>query len=401
MDRTFARYLLLASLLALPGMIILGVEYFRPGPDLLEQRGYYIGLDFVNCWTGGRLALIGPVSILYDVTAYNELLREWFAPAKQFLIFSYPPNALPLLAPIGLLPYLVALPVWTLLGVVAFYAVCLGSWPTKEDALLLLVIAISPVLWVNLNFGQLGLLLAFLFVGALRLLPLRPVIAGVMIGLLTIKPQLGILLAMTLVATGAWRAFAAAALTALLLALLSVALYGVEPWALWWSETAKVQLAFLSDTQSFFVKQMATPFSGARRLGLSYDASMAVQGVVALGVVAATWVVLRSEAAWSLKGAVVAFGAVLIPPYVLAYDLAIPLAALVWCLRERAVRPSVPAALAAAFVWAVPFALGLIFQGRGLPVVPLAVLVCYAWLVREALGATWPALARAEPSSQR
>ena len=400
MDRIFARYLLLASLVALPGMINLMAQFFWPGPDLLEQRGYYIGLDFVNYWTGGRLALTGQVDTLYDIAAYNELLRTWFAPAEQFMVFSYPPNALPLLAPFGALPYLVALPVWLGLGTIAFYAVCLGAWPKREDVPLLFIIAISPVLCVNLNFGQLGLFLAFAFVGALRVLPTRPVLAGVMIGLLTIKPQLGVLLALTLVATGAWRAFAAATLTALLLMALSVGLYGVEPWLAWWGETAKIQLAYLSDTQSFFVTQMTTPFSAARRLGVNYEAALTVQIVIALGVIAVTWRVLKSEAAWSLKAAVVAFGSVLIPPYVLAYDLAIPLAALVWCLRDDAVRPGLAPAAAVALVWAIPFALTILLQARGIPVAPLAVLICYVWLVREAMGVTWSSLVPATPSSR-
>ena len=298
MDRIFVRYLLLASLAALPGMIVLMVVVFRPGGDLLEQRGYYLGLDFVNYWTGGRLALSGAVGILYDVQAYNELLRRWFAPAEQFMIFSYPPNALPLLAPLGLLPYLAAYPLWLGLGTAAFFAAALGRWPQRADAWLVVALALSPILWVNLNFGQLGLILALVFVGALRLLPERPVLAGILIGLLTIKPQLGILLPLVLVLTGSWRAFAAAAVTALLLVGLSILLYDVSPWQAWWTETAQAQIAFLSHMNSFFVTQMTSPFIALRFLGASVATALAFQAVVAALVVGATWVVLRSAAAW-------------------------------------------------------------------------------------------------------
>jgi uncharacterized membrane protein YiaA len=387
MDRVFVRYLLLASLAALPGMVLLMAAYFRPGPDLLEQRGYYIGLDFVNYWTGGRLALSGDVGVLYDVSAYNELLRRLFAPANEFMIFSYPPNILPLLAPAGSLPYLVALPIWLALGTAAFLAVSFGEWPRREDGWLLVAIALSPVLWVNLNFGQLGLFLAALFVGALRLLPARPLVAGAMIGLLTIKPQLGLLLPLALVAVGAWRAIAAATVSALALAALSVALYGMAPWLAWWNETAAHQVAIMNETQAFFATQMVTPFSALRSLGAPVDAALAFQGLVTALVVAATWLVLRGQAPWPLKATVVAFGAMLAVPYVLAYDLAIPLAALVWCLRERAIRTSGLGAAAVAFVWAVPFAITIVLQARGIPVAPLAVGLCYAWLVREALPA--------------
>jgi len=395
MDRAFVRYLLLASFVALPGMLLLMAVYFRPGPDLLEQRGYYIGLDFVNYWTGGRLALEGPVGVLYDVAAYNALLEQWFAPAKESMIFSYPPNALPLLAPVGLLPYLAALPLWLALGTIAFFAVSLGEWPRHDDPGLLLAIALSPVLWVNLNFGQLGLFLALLFVGALRLLPTRPLVAGAMIGLLTIKPQLGLLLPLMLVAMGAWRTFAAAVVTAVLLAVLSVALYGTAPWQAWWTDTAAHQWALMNETQAFFATQMVTPSSALRAAGASVDTALALQGLVTVGIAAATWLVLKGPATWPLKATVVAFGAVLAVPYVLAYDLAIPLAALVWCLREGGVRATGLGGAAVALMWAIPFAVTIVLQARGFPIAPLVVGLCYAWLLREASAAKSPATTQA------
>jgi hypothetical protein len=271
----------------------------------------------------------------------------------------------------------------------------LGRWPQRAEAWLVVALALSPILWVNLTFGQLGLILALLFVGALRLLPERPLLAGILIGLLTIKPQLGILLPLVLVLTGSWRAIVAATVTALLLAALSVALYGLSPWQAWWTETAQAQVAFLSHTKSFFVTQMTSPFIALRLLGASVPIALAFQAVVAALVVAATWAVLRSAASWPLKATVVAFGAVLIPPYVLAYDLAIPLCALVWCLRAAAVRASGLGGVVVNVFWAIPFALIFNLQSRGIPLAPLAVMLCYAWLVREALGATSPVLARA------
>jgi hypothetical protein len=37
-----------------------------------------------------------------------------------------------------------------------------------------------------------------------------------------------------------------------------------------------------------------------------------------------------------------------------------------------------------AIVWAIPFALAIVLQARGIPVAPLAVGLCYVWLLREA-----------------
>ena len=193
MGSKYSKALLLGALAALPSGVAITWIYFWPDANLMEPQGFYFGRDFLNYWTGGRLALTGPVEVAYDVERYNALLREWFSPEQSGMAFSYPPHALPLLAPFGALPYLTAYALWCLVGAVGFAAICLGRAPTREDASLVTAIALAPIVWVNVIFGQMGLLLALLFVGALRILPARPVLAGALMGVLTIKPQLGLL----------------------------------------------------------------------------------------------------------------------------------------------------------------------------------------------------------------
>ena len=72
---------------------------------------------------------------------------------------------------------------------------------------------VAPATGITLISGQTGYLSGALMVAGLRLLPARPVLAGVMFGLLTYKPQLGVLIPVALVAMGGWRAIAAAAAT--------------------------------------------------------------------------------------------------------------------------------------------------------------------------------------------
>ena len=88
----------------------------------------------------------------------------------------------------------------------------------------------SPFTAWNFIAGQSGFLTASLVGAALLALERRPVLAGVFIGCLTYKPQLGILFPVALVAARQWRAFASAAVTAALLAGLSIAAFGIGPW---------------------------------------------------------------------------------------------------------------------------------------------------------------------------
>jgi hypothetical protein len=87
-----------------------------------------------------------------------------------------------------------------------------------------------------------------------------------------------------------------------------------------------------------------------------------------------------------LKASVVALGSVLMVPYLLAYDLAIPCAALVWYLSERTAQPARAEIALIALAWTLPFGLCILLQTQGLPVLPLVVMVCFGWLAAEALG---------------
>jgi hypothetical protein len=108
---------------------------------------------------------------------------------------------------------------------------------------------------------------------------------------------------------------------------------------------------------------------------------MAVSATIAVTALLAA----RSAAAWPLKCAVIACGSVLMVPYVLAYDLAVPYAALIWHLREDRPDASAGGVALVGLLWALPFALGIAAQIYGIPLLPLVLLAAYVWLVSRAL----------------
>ena len=67
---------------------------------------------------------------------------------------------------------------------------------------------------------------------------------GIAFGLLTVKPQLGLLVPVLLIAQGNWRTFFAAAATALVLAALSVLVYGAEAWQAYFHMTERFAKLF-------------------------------------------------------------------------------------------------------------------------------------------------------------
>lgn len=353
--------------------------------DLLNYRGYYVGHDFVNYWTGARLAWEDRLAVLYNIGAYNELLRSWFAPMDRFMIFSYPPHALLLLLPLGALPYLAAQAVWTVGGVALFIKTSLGSLSARGDKVLLAAIVLSPIVLNNVVFGQAGLWLAALFLAAFKLLPTRPVAAGALLGLLTIKPQLGLVLPIVLLALGCWRAIGAAIVSAIVLAALSIALFGIDPWQAYAQEISPRQWQFVWAMKGFYTFVMCSPYAAFWWLGIPAPVALALHGIVSAGILGATVLAVRGPAAWSLKVAVVAFAAVLVTPYVITYDLAIPLGALLWHLSERRQPLDRFQDVALFVLWLSVFTISLYVQPAGVALAAFAVLAMFVALAREAL----------------
>jgi hypothetical protein len=358
----------------------------KPDHNGMTLSVTYFGRDFVNFWNGGNLAWQLDAMRLYNVEVYWSWIRQTFHPSINQMVFSYPPNILPLLLLFGALPYGVALLVWHVLGLLAFWLVSFYRSGTTRPWLSLGLMVTNSSVLCNLLFGQLGFFLAGGFVGALRLLPTRPVLAGLLMGLLTFKPQLGPLLILVLLMRREWLAIAVAIVTSLTLAGSSIYLWGLAPWQYYVFATVKIQAGFLENLTGYWAAQMTTPFSIPRLLGLPYMVAMFFQALVAMGVLIGTFKVLRrKDVPWSLQVAVIAFGATLFTPYLLAYDLAIPVAALLYYISDQQAKFSEAEFLVLTALWVLPFAVGITLQSYHLPVISVTVLACYVMLLRRAL----------------
>src|ERR1700744_476261 len=141
------------------------------------------GDDFVNYWSGPFLALHGRAGELYDLGAFHAFERSITGPHLDFYHYSYPPVLLLLMLPLALVPYVPALGVWLVATWYGFYR---ALRLTGRDGVLLLSLA-APALFVNAVGGQNGALTAVLLGGGLLLLDRRPIVAGILFGLLVYK----------------------------------------------------------------------------------------------------------------------------------------------------------------------------------------------------------------------
>jgi hypothetical protein len=160
-------------------------SFFMPSVD--GFGGTAIGRDFLNTWMGGRSALAEGPAAWFDFRVYNDLLRALIGITESYF-WSYPPHVLLFIWPFGLMPYLPAFVLWTLGGFALFlYAAAAGGVERKH----VLFVAVAPAVAVNVFIGQNGFFTAAPLIGGLVNLDRRPVLAGVLFGILTIRPQLG------------------------------------------------------------------------------------------------------------------------------------------------------------------------------------------------------------------
>ena len=314
-------------------------------PGLLNGARGVIGADFLAFYTASDMTLQGRAIEAYDFAAFDAALQT-SAPSDELgMMWQYPPLMFLIIAPLALLPYKLSFWVWMALTALVF------AWATmrlireaiddtevRTRALILVLAApISVGVFVN---GQISLLTAAL----LMLAAYRPgrywIIAGLAAGLLTVKPQLGLLLPLAFLVVGAWRAFGVAAVSAILLHGLSVSLYGSESIEVFLSAVSRLQADVAGDGLLTPPVNMTTVFGQLRHWGLPSEVAMGAQYVTAAAVlVFVTWVWFQSrndQEQGLYLTALLSAGAILVTPYAYAYEMAVLTPAGIWL----AVRPN-------------------------------------------------------------
>ncbi len=249
-----------------------------------DGTGLVIGRDFLNFWLYGRAAFEANPGQYYDVPHYAELIDGLVGGAYPWQAWSYPPTIMLLAAPFRALDYLPALGVWTGLSVGVFVAAA-RCW--RDDETFLVAATLSPAAIFGIVSGQFHLLIAASLLTAFRLLDRRPLVAGLLIGLLTLKPQVGLFIPILLIVTGRFRVFGAAAATALALVGATTAIWGVDVWRAYIGTGLPAQMLVLRDPLLQSGPFMPTLFINLRFVGLGFDAAMVLQGLATIGAAGA------------------------------------------------------------------------------------------------------------------
>jgi len=298
-------------------LVFLGGAFFQ-GFFIADGAGHGIANDFVNVWAAGRLVLDGHAAQAYDWAIHRQVQEAAIGRAFDGAYrWHYPPPFLFAAAAVATLPYIPAGIAW-LVATGAAYAAAIRSI-VGERVGWLVALGFPGAIW-NVTAGQNGFLTTALIGGALGLLERHPALAGVCLGLLTYKPQFGMLFPLVLVATGRWRAFASAAATAVILAALSVVAFGTAPWLALTRSVGTANQLVLADGGMGWSK-LQSIFGLVRALGGGETLAWIVHGTFAIAGTIAVTLLWRSRVPYDLKAAALATAAVLVTPYAFSYDL--------------------------------------------------------------------------------
>ncbi|WP_179400617.1 glycosyltransferase family 87 protein [Burkholderia guangdongensis] len=284
------------------------------------------GSDFAVFWTASDMTLHGHAASVYDSRAFAHAqyaLLDQFQ-SGMFLPWLYPPTMLLFVAPLSLVPFL---PAYFLFFAGSFlcYAHALRTLTglrvlLPRPRLAALVVLAYPAVFIAFMQGQNSIATAGIAALALVHLDRRPIVAGLLISLLAIKPQLAVLFPVALIAARAWRAFAAAAVGTVAFVCASLMISG----------TGAIHGAIhaVSSVQSYHLMRSAaywdaspTTFAALRLAGAPLSIAYAMQFAVAMLAIASTVGVWRRTRDLRLRAAVLAIATLLTTPYLWHYEL--------------------------------------------------------------------------------
>jgi len=253
------------------------------------------------------------------------------------------------------------------------------------------------VLW-NLSVGQNGFLTAALIGGTLIFIDRRPLLAGVCLGLLTYKPQFGLLFPLVLLVDRHWQVLVAASITAAALAAASVLAFGVQSWEAFFAWMPVTSNAVFAEGRAGLMK-LQSLLGVVRWLGGDMTAAWTAQAALIAGAAILSAWLWRQRVRYEIKAAALAAAAMLATPYLYIYDfpvLAIPLAFLVRMgLRDGFLPYELPAfAVSCGLILAFPF----VAAPTGLAAVAIVVGLIARRVFKEFRGASRVAVRKTAPA---
>ncbi|HEY1879524.1 MAG TPA: glycosyltransferase family 87 protein [Caulobacteraceae bacterium] len=284
----------------------------------LDAQGKPPGADFIIFYGVSKLTLAGQALGAYAPHLLLAAERAIFPASRGVFVWTYPPPFQLVVTPLSLVPYGWALAGWTAAGL-AIYLIVVKRAAGGARAALLPALAF-PGVFMNATQGQTGFLLTGLMGGGLLLIKRRPWFAGVLLGLLAVKPQFGLLLPLVCLAGGRWQTAAAGAGTALAVSAVATLAFGAPAW-IGFLKAAALSGDYLA-AGALPVEKDPSVFAALILLGAPVLWALVIHLIQAAVAVILAWPMWRRGPA-DMAAAAAILATLIALPYLFDYDLAL------------------------------------------------------------------------------
>ncbi|MBS3648219.1 DUF2029 domain-containing protein [Pseudaminobacter sp. 19-2017] len=341
----------------------------------VEADGFFIGPhqpfggDFINLWTTARMMLEGKVGDIYRHEAFMAYQHGFLDQHIGLRLWAYPPHSLFMAWPAGLAGYFVSFTVFSLFGLMILAAGARWFGFSWGETLMLVC---SPAAMTCLTLGQTGSIACGLLLIALS--PRRSNASGLTIAsatILTIKPQIGVLLPLLWLIQRRWLSIGATAVTVLLIVGLSAAAFGWQAGRDYLGNTLVALSALEHRGTGPFLGMIPSVFVAMRLVGFDGQTASLIHLAFALAIIPVLiWRLVAAQTAMQ-QAALVLIATCLVAPYLHVYDLTILLSGVLAVARLDKSTDPVRQALVKLAVWA-GWGLPLLLMPMNMSGMPLA-----------------------------
>jgi alpha-1,2-mannosyltransferase len=295
-------------------------------PGLFDRAGNLKGTDFLHFYTLGSLALAHRGADLYNLEAQSQLAAQRVPAAAGIRYLPvYPPQVSILFSPFARLSYPCALILWLTLSaliygvcVYALWRICpnLRNYPST-----VLILALAfPAFWHLIAWGQTSALaLACFTLAFLALRAQRELLAGLALGCLIFKPQLGLAAAVIFVDTRRWKVIAGALLSASAQLAIAWIYYGPDSLRAWIQMLSRFpSLLPLLEPKLYQTHCLRTFWTMLLPWPNLAPALYILTALLTLALAARCW---QSSLSLPLRYSAVLLATVLVAPHLTVYDL--------------------------------------------------------------------------------
>lgn len=361
-------------------VVIYGFFIFS-GTGTTDRMGKPIGGDFSAFWASSHVLLTRGAGDVYDDNIMFAEEKSIAGVDYRNPIF-YPPTFFFIIAPLALAPYTLSLVLWIAVTYTVFQYVTYRFAPHSLTIWLTLAF---PGTFQNVIHGHNGFVTASILGLAFLLIEKRPFAAGLVLGLLSFKPHLVMLIPLFLLAGRAWRVLAGLGISVVVLVSASAIFFGLDSWHRFFE---KIPLMLHLMKGGFLQMHQLVSTAGALLLvGVPYPAAILIHLLVALIGVGMTVVAWYRNRPGYVRNSLLVLTIFLVTPYANSYDLTLLALPICWIGWEAFKRGGVSTADSFFLItaWFVPIASVFFAALVKLQIAPFFILGMSIWVYRSDL----------------